>query len=225
MLDSDRTTSSTPADAGRRRRVTRGLLGCGVIAGPLYVLLWWGQAAAREGFDPTRHAASLLANGSWGWTQTLNFVLAGTLVTAAGIGVGRATGSRWGGGLLTAFGVGTLAAAVFPADPADGFPVGTPAGPAEPTLQGLLHLVTGGAGFLCLVAACLVLGREFARRGERGWAAFTRVTGVLFLTAFVGVASSGGAPALVLAFSAAVILGWAWLAAVTFRLRRSAPGR
>jgi hypothetical membrane protein len=226
VLDTGRTTSAVPTDDGaRRRRLTRTLLSGGVVAGPLFVLLWLGQAALREGFDPTRHAASLLANGPGGWVQALNFVLGGSLAVAAGIGVTRATGTRWAGALLVAFGAGTVAAAVFPADPADGFPAGTPAGPAEPTVAGLLHMASAGVGFLCLVAACLVLGRWFARRGERGWAVASRVTGVLFLAAFVGVASGGGAPVLVLVFSAAVVLGWAWLAAVSLHLRRSAPGR
>jgi hypothetical protein len=64
VLDTGRTTSAVPTDDGaRRRRLTRTLLADGVVAGPLFALLWLGQAAPREGFDPTRHAASLLANG------------------------------------------------------------------------------------------------------------------------------------------------------------------
>ena len=39
-------------------RITKSLLGYGVLAGPFYVLVVAAQAATRDGFDPTRHAAS-----------------------------------------------------------------------------------------------------------------------------------------------------------------------
>lgn len=225
MADTERAhTQSPPPGCPPHDRLTRSLLGYGVVAGPLYVVLWVGQAMTRDGFDPARHAASLLANGSWGWVQVLNFVLAGAMTVAAGVGIARATGSRWAGGLIVGYGAGLVGAAVFPADPVDGFPLGTPSGPAEPTVQGLLHLATGGLGFLCLIAACLVLGSRFARRDEKGWAAFSRVTGVLFLAAFVGIASGIASPTVVLAFSAAVVLAWAWLAAVALHLYRGTAG-
>jgi hypothetical protein len=42
-------------------RITKSLLGYGVIAGPIYVVVVALQAATRQGFDPARHEASLLA--------------------------------------------------------------------------------------------------------------------------------------------------------------------
>jgi len=33
------------------------------------------QALVRPGFDPTRHAWSLLANGDWGWIQIANVIV------------------------------------------------------------------------------------------------------------------------------------------------------
>ena len=56
-------------------RITKSLLGYGVIAGPIYVLAVAGQMAMRDGFDPTRHAASQLANGDFGWIQITTFLV------------------------------------------------------------------------------------------------------------------------------------------------------
>lgn len=57
------TTTDCPPLADR---ITKSLLGYGVIAGPIYVISVAAQAATRDGFDPTRHAASQLANGNLG---------------------------------------------------------------------------------------------------------------------------------------------------------------
>lgn len=51
-------------------RVTKSLLGYGVLAGPCYVTVSLAQALAHKGFDLTRHDWSLLAAGAWGWIQS-----------------------------------------------------------------------------------------------------------------------------------------------------------
>jgi hypothetical protein len=43
---------------------------------------------------------------------------------------------------------------------------------------------------------------------------------VLFLGAFVGIASGSQTPALNIAFGIAVLIGWAWISLVCARLRR-----
>jgi hypothetical protein len=62
--------SSRPA-CDQATRVTRSLLGYGVIAGPFYVLVVLGQALVRPGFSLVHDDASLLSNGSFGWVQIL----------------------------------------------------------------------------------------------------------------------------------------------------------
>jgi hypothetical membrane protein len=71
-------------------RITKSLLGYGVIAGPVYVASVAVQAATRDGFDPTRHAASQLANGELGWIQIATFLVAGAMTIAAAVGLRRA---------------------------------------------------------------------------------------------------------------------------------------
>ena len=204
--------------------VTRSLLGYGMLAGPVYVTTWLAQALTRDGFDLTRHPASLLANGDLGWIQVANFLASGSMTIAAAVGVRRALGAtrggRWARRLLGAYGAALVAAGLFRADPMDGFPVGTPAGPADASWHGVLHLASSGVGFPALVAACLVMAGRYAGLGQRGWAAFSAGTGAAFLAAFAGIASGSQQPAVVGAFSAAVVLTWGWIAAVSAQLYR-----
>lgn len=204
---------------------TRALLTCGLSAGPIYVAISLAQALGREGFDITRHAWSLLANGDLGWIQMVNLITVGALTLAAAVGMSRAlragAGRTWIPVLIGVYGLSLIAAGLFRADPMDGFPIGTPAGPpATISWHGIAHLVAGAIGFLALIVGCFVFARRSAAAGERGWMAFSIATGVFYLGAFAGIASGSNQPAIVLAFVAAVIIGWSWLAAVAARLRR-----
>jgi hypothetical membrane protein len=207
-------------------RITRSLLGYGVLAGPFYIAVSLAQALTRDGFDLTRHEWSLLANGPGGWVQVLNLVLTGFMVVVAAAGFRRALrdgrAARWAPRLLALYGVALVAAGAFRADPMYGFPVGTPDGPpAHPTLAGTLHVVAGGVGFLALVAATWLLAVRFRGEGRRRQAAATRATGVVFLVAFAGIASGAASPAVNLAFTAAVVLTWAWLSLTSLQQYRA----
>jgi hypothetical protein len=209
-------------------RVTRSLLGYGVIAGPLYVAVVLVQAFIRPGFDIARDDASLLSNGSLGWIQIANFLITGLMVIACAAGVRRAlVGGRratWGPFLIAIYGAGMIGAGLFVADPMNGFPAGAPAGrPQVISAHGMLHIAAAGVGFLCFVAACFVLARRFASQRRRGWTAFSMATGVVFLAAFAGLASGSGSPVVVIAFWAALLLAWAWLAALSAHLYRLVP--
>lgn len=205
------------------QRVTRSLLGYGVIAGPCYVVVSLAQAVVRDGFDLTRHDWSLLANGTGGWVQISNLILTGLMVIAAAVGYRRAlsggVGRRWVPRLLAVYGTGLVGAGVFRADPMAGFPAGTPEGPPVAfTLPGTLHVVAGGIGFLALIIAALVMAKRFRREGRTGRAVGSAVTGVAFLAGFVGISSGSPSPTTTLAFTAAVVLVWAWLASTSIHL-------
>jgi hypothetical protein len=206
------------------QRITKSLLGYGVIAGPCYIAVVAAQAFSRRGFDPVRHEASLLSNGHLGWVQIANFVLTGAMTIAAAVGVGRALGAgrdaAWAAGLIGAFGAGLIGAGIFRADPAQGFPPGSPPGRGAVSWHGLLHAACGGVGFLCVIAACFVLAARFSRDGARGWAWYSRITGVLFAAGFAGAASGSSGPVVVLTFTAAVVILWVWLASISVKLYR-----
>jgi Protein of unknown function (DUF998) len=218
-----------PRGTGRRvtcsteSKITKSLLGYGVIAGPFYVIVVLVQALTRPGFNLAHDDASLLSNGGAGWIQIANFVVTGTMVIAAAVGLRRALGSgpgaAWGPRLLGAFGLGMIGAGLFVADPMDGFPAGAPAGrPAVITVHGMLHIATAGIGFLCLVAACIAIAQRLASVGQVWWARSSRVAGVVFFLGFAGVASGSDATAVVAAFWVAILAAFAWLSSTSLHM-------
>ena len=205
-------------------KLTRVLLTCGLIAGPFYIVVGLIQALTRPEFDLLRHDLSLLANGGLGWIQITNFVVTGLLVVAFAVGLRRALpagpGRVWGPILLGVYGVGLIAAGFFTADPAFGFPPGTAASAHTISWHGLLHIITAGIGFLGLIAACFVLARRFASQRQRGWAAYSLATGVIFFAAFVGVATGSGQSWSVIGFWIGIVFAWAWIWVLAMKLLR-----
>lgn len=209
--------------------LTRALLGCGAAAGPLYLLVGLAQALTRPGFDLARHDLSLLSNGDLGWIQITNFLLSGALVAAGAVGLRRALGSgrgaTWAPVLVGIYGLGLIGAGLFSADPALGFPPGTPSDATSVSWHGLLHFATGGTGFLALIAACGIMSRRFTALHQPGWAAFSAITGVVFFAGFIGIAAGAGNSSTILGFWVAVVLAWSWLTALSARLISELPTR
>src|SRR5947209_20498860 len=214
-------------NTSRDAKLTRVLLLCGVVAGPLYVIVGAIEMLTRPGFDPTRHDLSLMSNGDWGWIHISLLILTGLLTIAGAVGMRRVLrggrGGTWGPLLLGIYGLGLIGAGFFTADPALGFPPGTPANAHAVSWHGVLHFVSGGIGFLGLIAACFVFARRFAAQRLRGWAVDSVASGVFFFAAFVGIAvesNSVGAIAtfVILAFSIAVVISWAWVSAMAAKL-------
>jgi Protein of unknown function (DUF998) len=228
-------TQTRPANAAatiarEQTRGTRLLLTGGIIAGPIYVITTLAQALTRDSFDLRRHSASILANGTLGWIQITNLLLTGLLALGCAIGLRRVGGplglsTKWGPRLIGVYGVGLMLASVFRADPALGFPRGTPADYKQVSWHGGLHLMVAGIGFLALIVACFIYARRFAARGERGWTLYSRVSGTLFFAAFAGIASGAGNHALNIAFGCSVVVAWAWLSALAARAARTYVGR
>ncbi|MCU1583684.1 MAG: hypothetical protein JWM49_240 [Microbacteriaceae bacterium] len=220
----------SPHTQNAATRTSRALLACGIAAGPLYLVVGFAQAFLRPGFDAAHNDLSVLANGDLGWIQTTNLVLTGILILLCSMGIRRSLypggSSTWGPLLIGLYGVGLLGAGIFIADPMNGFPPGTPPGHATTgSVHGFLHFVTGGLGFIGLIAGCFVLSRRFFVSGNRVLGAFSIVTGGFFLLAFVGIASGSTSAVIVLGFTAAVILAWIWLAVTAAHLRNATTQR
>jgi len=214
-------------NTSRDAKLTRVLLLCGVVAGPLYVIVGVIEMLTRPGFDPTRHDLSLMSNGDWGWIHISLLILTGLLTIAGAVGMRRVLrggrGGTWGPLLLGIYGLGLIGAGFFTADPALGFPPGTPADAHAISWHGLLHFICGVIGFLGLIAACFVFARRFAAQRQRGWVAYSVATGVIYLAAFAGIAVGSNSvgvitTVVILAFSVAVVLGWAWVSAMAVKL-------
>jgi len=207
-----------------RASAGRVLLAGGVVAGPLWVTVALVQGLARDGFDFRRHPVSVLSNGDLGWLQIGNFIVAGLLCVGAALALRRTPhpglGPVSGPWLLGQYGLGLVLAGVFTADPLDGFPAGTPRGPGEVSWHGVAHLGAGAVAFTALVGACLVAARRFARRGERGWATYSGITGTFFAVAWLVLMATGGHPVAMVAFAVAVVAGWAWVSLTLLRAVR-----
>src|SRR6266571_7859762 len=97
--------------------LTRILLLCGAIAGPLFIFTVLIQDYTRPGFDPRLDPLSLLSLGDWGWVQMVNFALAGVLNLLYAVSLWRRlhTGraGTWGAVLIGAYGLGLLLVSIF----------------------------------------------------------------------------------------------------------------
>ncbi len=219
-------TAGHQSESGFRRdaAVTRSLLGYGVIVGPFYLIVGLLQAFLRDGFDLARHSLSGLANGPAGWIQTGNLALSGLMVLAAAVGFARTLASRAVSWSLGAFGMGMIVAAVFPADPVDGFPPGTPEGfPASISAAGLVLFIAGATGFISLAISCFASARAMSRRSMPGLARISFGAGSAVLLGFFGGAALATGSLGILGIWFSVVVGWAWLAVMSLHLYRVSP--
>lgn len=125
--------------------------------------------------------------------------------------------------------IGLLGAGTFLTDPVSGYPPGTPDQLLRYTWQGALHDLFSLPGFAALAAACFVFGRDLARRGERGWAVYSAVTGLVFAVSFVLASAGFGQVESLVALAGlfqrvAVIAGFGWLTLLAAHLL-SGPSR
>ncbi|MFI6296236.1 DUF998 domain-containing protein [Nonomuraea sp. NPDC050790] len=216
-------TTTTVTVAGPA--TTRTLLTAAALAAPVWVVVSLAQAFTREGFDLTRHPLSQLATGELGWIQIATFATVGVLFIAGASGLRRALagqpGGVWTPRLIRTVGIGMIAAGAFTMDAGDGFPVGTPAGPpAEMSWHAVAHMAAGSITFFALAAAGFVLGRHFARTGDRACAIVSRLAGVAVILGNGWAMSGGRMGSLTLAIG--VSLALAWVSTVAYRLRHHA---
>jgi hypothetical protein len=205
--------------AGSGDRTTKALLACGVMAGPLFILVAGLQVATRDGFDLRRHPLSLLSLGDLGWIQIANFVVVGLLSLAFAIGMWRllhpGRAGTWGPLLVGVFGLGLLVGGIFVADPDLGFPPGVPAA-SEPSWHGIVHNIGPGVAFDALVLASLVVMRRFLGLRQRAWAAYCAATAVTLLALTWWPSLAG----ISVRLAVAIVVGFVWVSALAGRLIR-----
>jgi hypothetical protein len=141
--------NAATVSTGNTSSATGILLACGVAAGPIYVVVGLVEAFTREGFDLTHHSLSLLASGDLGWIHSAMLVATGLLAIAGAIGLRQALAHGRGGTsgpiLVGVYGAGLVAAGLLTADPAQGFPPGTPMVRPRPT-PGTASVTSSSAG-------------------------------------------------------------------------------
>ncbi len=199
--------------------LTKILLLCGAIAGPLFLITVLVQDYTRPGYYPRLLNLSLLSLGDWGWVQILNFLLAGALNLLYAAGLWRwlrpGRGGTWGPILIGAYGLGLITVGVFRTDPVNGFPPGSIA-PIGPSGHGVIHALGGLFIFLVLSAALVVFSRFILERGERGWSAYCLMSAVLVLLIFFGGINSPVLMARTLRL--ATLIGWMAASVIAIKL-------
>lgn len=220
------TTKPRPDGFDGAAAVTRSLLGYGLLAGAIYLIVGLSLALTREGFDLTQHPLSLLMLGDGGWMQRTNLIVAGVMTLAASIGFARALrGPQTSTGaatLVAVYGASLVLSGAFAPDPMAGFPPGT--APAEGgSVAGILHLGSGAVGFIALAAAALLFAGWFRSRNRTQAAAASRGAAVVVLAGFLGGAALATRPVGVALLWLAVVTGWVWLAAASVQLYRAVP--
>lgn len=187
------------------RVTTPALIGCAVVAAPLWAAVSLVQAAVRPGFDITRYPLSMLSTGPDGWVQILNFLVAGVLTVIGGIGLRRVLAGS-APRLLTVNGVGMVAAGVFSMDP-----------PEVTTLSwhSYGHMAAGTVAFASLIAACYVVARRLTQRRDK---VASYVAGTALLVGDLWAMGGGVAGSLTLAVGA--ITAMLWMSAVAARYAR-----
>lgn len=208
------------------------LLTVGAVAGPLFTLMWIVESLTRADYNSLRHPVSSLALGDFGWVQVANFIVAGLLSLAFAFGLWLALrpqrGAMWGSLPVAIWGLGLLGAGIFITDPVSGYPLGTPDLILNPTPHGALHDQFSLAGFAGLTAACFVFTYHFATRGERGWAFYSVLTGILFPVGIVLASAGFSQNESLVAFGGliqriTITIGWTWLTLLSIHLLKTLP--
>src|SRR6266699_2204906 len=188
-----------------QRFITRLLLACGVIGSLLFIIVFLIEGATRPGYSAWRHAVSQLSLGDQGWMNSINIFVCG---------------------LTLLCGVLFIIAAIFPVNPALGYPRGV-----APTysLHGLIHALAVTIFFGCLTALCFVLGQRFVDGADwTGWALYSRITSAVvalfyIATSVVTTLDMNGllpnAPGGLLQ-RVAIISGFGWIMLLALRLLR-----
>ena len=210
------TTERTPPSSEH----TKGLLLCGIVFAPLFLVVVFVQAFTRTGFDLCRVPLSLLDLGDLGWIQISDFIVSGLLAVGGAIGLRRSlAGSRggtWGPLLIGTCGLGLILAGVFHPDAGYGFPPGSPAGMSgKPSSHAMVHNVGFLIVVLSLIVSCFVFSRAFRSRGQRGWANYSAATGIAApVLIAVGIATNT-----ILLFTAMAVITFGWVSAVSAKFR------
>ena len=168
-------------------QLTSKLLIAGYVAGPFFIVVSLLQAFTRKGFDWIRHPASLLSLGDLGFIQIANFVITGMLFIACAAGLKRTltagVGRKWLSRLFAVVGIAFILGGVFVADPAFGFPPGTPEGmPKTTSWHSIIHGVAPVLGSLAITAALIIFARRMWKQGRRS---LSIVTVLVVIVSFV----------------------------------------
>ncbi len=144
------------------------LLWGGVLAGPLFIVVFLLEGTLRKGYNPWRQPVSALSIGPRGWVQQTNFFTNSVLLVGCAVGLHSI--------LIGMYGAALFGAGLFITDADDP--------QVKRTKRGRLHQYFTIVVFASLFAATFAFANQFAGAGQRGWAAYSLITGILYGTGF-----------------------------------------
>lgn len=201
-------------------RLTRFLLVCGALAGPLFVFTVLVQSYTVPGFDPRHDLLSLLSLGPYGFVQVANFVVTGVLYIAFAIGIRRRLHGHPSGTLtpilVGIFGFILIVVGVFTTDPANGFPPGALAAKG-PSWHGAIHALGALWAFVFCSASLASYTRHFHATRQTGWIVFCGASAILMLVSFFGSFTSQELTARLVDLG--VVIGWIGNSVVAAKLQ------
>ena len=195
----------------------RRLLSAGGLAGITFCGVATYGILTRPGFDLQRHAVSNLSLGEGGWTMVAAFIASGILTMLCAVGLSRVLhggrGRRALPTLIGIYGIDLVIAGIFPAPACCGFPAGTPEYQLPiMTPSAIIHSIGFMVAFSSLIIASFVAALRFS-----GASSLPSLLAGILMPLLVGLGMSNAiAPGV--AFYAAAIIGWVWLAAFTMQL-------
>lgn len=158
------------------------LLWGGIIAGPLFIIIFLVEGFVRPNYNSLRQPVSALSQGSRGWVQQFNFFSSGVLLLACAAGLYiklSPMGSVWGWILILLYALGLLGAGIFVTDN------GLTTQNSKRTRAGVLHDLCSIVVFVSLCIACFVFAHTFTTRGSPAWAVGSTIVGILYGVGFV----------------------------------------
>ena len=196
-----------------------GLLALGGVVAPiLFLVLLIVASSLYPGYRHMTQAVSELggAEARYPLVQNFNFLVVGALVVAFAVGLhgGVGGGSAAGPILVGSFGVSSgIANALLPCD----------AGCDFVTLTGILHNLTGLAGFLAGIAGAFVIAPRLRRDVRwRSLATYSVIAGALMLialVAWIGISKAAGVASVNGLLQRTFIVLWLlWIEVMSLRL-------
>jgi hypothetical protein len=196
----------------------RGLILCGAIAGPVFVIAVLLPDYSVPDFDPRAHLLSQLSLGRWG-IQIVNFVLAGVLNLFYAIGLRRKlhgdTAETAPPVLIGLYGLFLVVVGAFKTDPANGFPPGADS-PGQPSGHAVISCPRRSVHFpytdSCIGCFCspLLLFKE------KRFACYRAARAVLMSACFFG--GIHDARWMARSLRLATLIGWSGASVVAMRL-------
>ena len=157
------------------------LLSCGILASVVFTTTYLIEGALHPGYDLMRETISSLEVVSNGWTQQVNFIVFGLLISCFAVGIRKELAGGFGATvfplLQVVVALGLIISGIFVAEP--------------------LHTIGDYISFLSLVIGFFVIARRFAQepRWGIGWVVYSIGSAFLmmgFLAAFGTTLSHGG---------------------------------